>query len=412
MTADSANPEHKPTHPLVYLVLITPFGIVAGYLTVTLAFLFGRAGISAEAIATLIGIGMIPHTWKCFWAPVVDTTLRRKTWYVIGTVIAALGLFCLGALPVKDGVTTLMISVAVLAQTATTLLGMATDSLMAYSSTPEEKGRAAGWFQAGNLGGSGLGGGAALWIAEHTSTVWLPGATMAVICLLCIIALRYVPEPALSDRKLSLWHNITLVGKDLWSVSLSRLGYLGLLICFLPIGTGAASNVFAAIAGEWQASADVVATVNGAMNGLVSAAGCLVGGYICDRLGRKQCYALFGFVLAVCAVAMAFAPRTQLMYVIFVNLYSFINGLCYAAFSAVVLEAIGKGAAATKYNVFASLSNVPIAYLTVANGWVSTHWGTGAMLCFEASAGVLGILLFALIAWVSRPEGRLAAGLR
>jgi hypothetical protein len=34
----------------------------------------------------------------------------------------------------------------------------------------------------------------------------------------------------------------------------------------------------------------------------------------------------------------------------------------------VIVDAIGLGAAATKYNVFASLSNMPIAYMTLVAG--------------------------------------------
>jgi len=41
---------------------------------------------------------------------------------------------------------------------------MAADSLKAHATAPEEKGRA-GWSYAGNLGGSGLGGGAGMWLA-------------------------------------------------------------------------------------------------------------------------------------------------------------------------------------------------------------------------------------------------------
>ena len=56
--------------------------------------------------------------------------------------------------------------------------------------------------------------------------------------------------------------------------------------------------------------------------------------------------------------------RTEANYVIYTLLYAVITGLTYAGFSAFVLEAMGTGAAATKYNVFASLSNTPIWYMT------------------------------------------------
>ena len=73
-------------------------------------------------------------------------------------------------------------------------------------------------------------------------------------------------------------------------------GPLALLIVFLPIGTGAASNLWAAVADDWHATADTVALVTGALSGIISAAGCLAGGYLCDRLDRKTAYALFGVV--------------------------------------------------------------------------------------------------------------------
>jgi len=80
--------------------------------------------------------------------------------------------------------------------------------------------------------------------------------------------------------------------------------------------------------------------------------------------------------------------------VTFVTLYWFITGLTYAAFSAVVLEAIGLGAAATKYNVFASLSNMPIAYMTLVDGWAHTRWGATAMLEAEAAICLTAIVVF------------------
>ena len=47
--------------------------------------------------------------------------------------------------------------------------------------------------------------------------------------------------------------------KDLWNVAKSRAGFLALLICFVPIGSGAASNLWAAVADDWHATAGTVA---------------------------------------------------------------------------------------------------------------------------------------------------------
>jgi predicted MFS family arabinose efflux permease len=123
-------------------------------------------------------------------------------------------------------------------------------------------------------------------------------------------------------------------------------------------------------------------------------AGCLIGGYLCDRMDRKRAYVLYGALQAACAVAMALSPRTETMYILFTMIYALITGLTYAGFSAVVLEAIGLGAAATKYNVFASLSNMPIAYMTVVAGWAQMRWGVGGMLFVEALCAAAGLLVF------------------
>ena len=83
--------------------------------------------------------------------------------------------------------------------------------------------------------------------------------------------------------------------------------------------------------------------------------------------------------------------------------YAFVQGLTYAGFSAVVLEAIGRGAAATKYNLLASLSNMPIAWVTLVNGGTYEHHGPAAFLWADAATGVGGLLVFGVaVAWSRR----------
>jgi predicted MFS family arabinose efflux permease len=148
------------------------------------------------------------------------------------------------------------------------------------------------------------------------------------------------------------------------------------------------------VASDWHASANTVALVTGVVGGVVSAIGCVLGGWICDRMHRQWAYALYGVLQALCAIAMALAPRTETSYVIFTMIYALIMGLTYAGFSAFVLEAMGTGAAATKYSVFASLSNTPIAYMTSIDGWAHARYGPAGMLYTEALFGFSGLVLF------------------
>jgi PAT family beta-lactamase induction signal transducer AmpG len=395
-----AAPSLSP-HPVVFLILILPFGVMGGYLTVTIVYLLTQAGVPVEASATLVALSYIPHTWKFAWAPIPDTTLSRKTWYLLAAGVSAVGICVTGIIPTAEESLPLLTGVVLIANVAVTFLGMSVESLMAYGSPDHAKGRAAGWFQAGNLGGQGLGGGAGLWMAQAFSAHWMAGAVLAAMCLACCLATLFVSEPQRAPRAPRYYQTLASVASDLWRVARSRRGFLGLLICFLPIGTGAASNLWSAVADDWHASAQTVALVTGVLSGVVAAAGCLVGGYACDRMNRKAAYALYGVLMAAGAVAMALAPCSESMYVAFTLLYAFISGLTYAGFSAVALEAIGRGAAATKYNLFASLSNIPIGYMTWVDGWAAARWGVGGMLYIEALVGVLALLVFVAVAALS-----------
>jgi MFS transporter, PAT family, beta-lactamase induction signal transducer AmpG len=385
------------------MFLIIPFGVMGGYVTVALAYLFSKAEVPLEQIAALVAVGIVPHTWKFLWAPLVDSFFTRKGWYLIASVLSALGILATAVMPVRADSIPLLTTIILVSNFAVTFLGMATDSLMAYATPPELKGRAGGWFQAGNLGGAGLGGGAGLWLAQRLPAPWMAGAILAVGCLLCSLALLFVPEPRSTIRAERILSTLRNVFLDLWGMAKSRIGFLALFLCFLPIGSGAAAGLWSAVAQDWQASADTVALVTGVLGGALSAVGCLAGGFICDRMNRKTAYILYGVLQAICAVGMAFAPRSELMYIVFTSLYAVITGLTYAGFTAFVLEAMGTGAAATKYNVFASLSNAPIYYMTLVDGWAHTRWGPGAMLNTEAALCIMGMVLFlGVVAFVKR----------
>ena len=383
-------------HPIAFLFLILPFGAMGGYLTVAVAYRLAQAGLAVDEIAALVAVALIPQTWKFLWAPVVDTTLTRKSWYLLGAAFSAIGIFLTGALPATAQAMAALYAVVLISNLAVTFLAMAVESLMVYGTRPDQLGRASGWFQAGNLGGQGLGGGAGLWMAQTLPAPWMSGAVVGLACALCSVALLALREPPALVRSGSYGRDVGNVLKDLWQVARSRPGMLALLVVFLPISTGAASNLWAAVADDWHASANTVALVTGVLGGVVSMVGCLFGGYLCDSLDRKKAYMLFGALQAGCAVAMALAPRTQNVFILFTLTYALITGLSYAAFSAVVLESIGLGAAATKYNVFASLSNMPIAYMTVIEGWAHTRWNVGGMLFAEAIMASAGLLVFVI----------------
>ena len=389
-------PSHKPVHPFLLTILILPMGVSTGFVSVTLGYLLSQAGVSVDKIAALVAATLLPHIFKFIWAPLIDTTLSFKKWYWIASIITSIGIIALGILPLKESSLPLLTIIILLSQFAVTFLCMATEGLMAYDVPEALKGRAGGFFQAGNLGGVGLGGGFGLFLAQRLSAIWMVTVILGILCFLCALALSYFRDPKITFREEAVSKTYKNLWKDVWNTVKSKNGLLAMLLCFLTLGTGAASNIWSSIAKDWQVNADTVAVVTGVAGGLLSALGCIIGGWICDRMNRRNAYLLFGLIGAVTAVGMAYSPRTELMFILWTSFYAIALGFSYAGFTAFTLEAIGKGAAASKYNIFAALSNAPTYFMTYVVGIAYAHSGATFMLNTEAACALGAIVVFLL----------------
>ncbi|MBK5212826.1 MAG: MFS transporter [Flavobacteriaceae bacterium] len=388
---------HKPVHPFLFTILILPMGVSVGFVSVTLGYLLSEAGVSVEKIAALVGATLLPHIFKFIWAPLVDTTLSFKKWYLMASIISSVGIIATGIFPLNASSLPILTLIVLASQFAITFLCMATEGLMAYDVPLALKGRAGGFFQAGNLGGVGVGGGIGLFLAQRLSAPWMVSASLGLICLACCLALFFFKDPKITIKEEQLSKTYENLFKDVWNTIKTKSGLLALMLCFLTLGTGAAGNLWASIAKDWHVSADTVALVTGIASGLISAVGCMIGGYICDRMNSRNAYLLFGLLAAAAAAGLGYAPRTEMMFIIGTSFYAMTTGLCYAGFTAFVLEAIGKGAAATKYNIFAALSNSPIYLMTYVVGIAYTHLGAKGMLNTEAAFAVGAVLLFIVV---------------
>ena len=230
------------------------------------------------------------------------------------------------------------------------------NGIMAKCIEESNKGKASGWYQAGSLAGVGLGGGAGLWLATHY-TVVIAGI---VLCTASAV-------------------------------------FALVILLMMPIGTGAAANIWSAIGKDWNTNADTVALITGVVSGLVSAVGCIAGVFIIDRWGNWVAYLGSGILCALVTFIMAILPMQPAVYIGGVLTYTFGIGLINAAFTSVILFAIGKKHVATKYSLIASLGNLPVVYMTAFDGWAHDKFNSKYMLMAEAIAGVLCVIIFTFI---------------
>jgi MFS family permease len=390
-------PARRPPPPFLYFILFLPFGATTAFVGTTIVNMWSTAHVGEAALGAMVAMNILPHTFKVLWAPIVDTVWNGRAWYIVGNIISSAAIIATGLIPMTKDHVDLLTGLVLLNGFATTFVGMTTEALMAHASPPEQRGLAAGWSQAGNVGG-GVVGGLALMLFQQTTIAWLPGVVVGLILASCSVVLLWfrpihpVDKPRFADAMKELV-------RDIKGIFWSRNGALAVALSLLPIGSGAAANLFAAdkFIAEWHIAPNLVPWLNGALGGAGAMLGSLAGGWLSNNIDKKRAYALSGVALAVAAFAMALLPRNGANYVIWVLAYNFAIGMCYGSYTAFVLDIIGKGAAATKYNMLASLANIPITLMGTWDGRISEHRGHGAMLWFDGAMGVAGAVVLMLI---------------
>ena len=383
------------TKPGNILFLVLPSGISSGFVTVALPFLLTKNGFPVATTAGIIALGVSSNLWRFLWGPVVDLSLSLKKWYWIGfaATAASLILLCFTPFTVKGA---LLLSVIVfISQVAGTFMLLPVNSFMVKSIEANKKGQASGWYQAGSLLGTGIGGGAGLWLAEHYKAQ-VAGLVLCGMSFIFALVIFFIKDINHNKNK-TILQGITGMGKDIFEMLKIPVALYAIVLFMTPIGSGASANIWSAIATDWKTGADTVALVTGILSGLVSALGCIAGGYIADKWGVWKAYLGCGAFCALAAFVMAVMPFIPAVYISGVLIYAFSTGLIYAAFTALILFVIGKKHAATKYSLLASLGNISVVYMTASNGWVHDAFNSKYMLLWEAFAGILFVILFSII---------------
>lgn len=365
---------------------------------VLIPFLPRKHGVLPDRIAKVIAISSIPNVWYFLWSPVVDIGLLRRHWVLIASGVSAVCAAAAISIPTLSlgQLTILLLGGNVICMLLSSACGAVLTTLHA-----SQRGRASGWYQAGNLGGGALGAGAAIWLADKMPLPALALSAAAMIFLPALAAL-FISEEAVP--RMAVIPLFRAMGRDVWDVLRAPATLMGLVFFLSPVGSAAVANLISSVGPDYHASDSQVAFVSGVAGGLLSAFGCVLGGFLCDRMNRMNAYALAGLLSAIFAGWMALGPASALTYSGGYAGYAVAAGVAYAAFTAVELEVLGRRrhAAGTAYSLLGASGNLPIVYMTWLDGVGYKHAGARGLMGVDALAnGVGGVLLLAF-AWYAR----------
>jgi len=188
-------------------------GISQGFVTVTLPFLLTKSGFPVALTAGIVAIGLSANLWRFAWGPVVDLSLSLHKWYWLSLLacIASVMLLCFIPFTVKSA-TLLSITVFV-SQVAGTITLLPINGLMAKRIRENKKGAASGWYQAGSLAGTGIGGGAGLWLATHYNLILAGIALCAASIFFAMVMLLTQDIPYRKEKTIA--HEVKGMSRDI-----------------------------------------------------------------------------------------------------------------------------------------------------------------------------------------------------
>jgi MFS family permease len=398
----------RPTAPAVFAATILPFAAAVGYGSIAVPRWLEDEHVSLATIAWISGVTLAPHGLKILWAPLIDLLGRRRTWFTWMALLTSVLLCALAWIPSLSAHMPLFMVLCTAAQVAGTTAAAAADGLMAATTRPADQGRASGWRMAGNVGATGVLGAVAIEMAAWTDRR-MACLVLAAVVLLSTAAVLLVHEPPRARAEAAAareaLRRLREIVSDLFRTLFSREGWTGLVICAVPVGAGALTNLFSGMGDPYHASLQVVARVNGLLGGVVGAVGALAGGALADRMNRRLAYAMAGGITALSAMAMMLAPLTQSTYVWGTLAYQFANGVAFSTLAALILDMVGHSpAAATKYTAFIAVANLAGSYVTWVDGLGSELGGLGVRgaLLADTVMTALGIVALLVMVAVSR----------
>jgi PAT family beta-lactamase induction signal transducer AmpG len=151
---------------------------------------------------------------------------------------------------------------------------------------------------------------------------------------------------------------------------------------------------------------------------VISALGCVVGGFLSDRFGRKRMLALYLVGTAIPTAVMGWAmiryqwimpvdprmpgrpvpPEELVTWFWAVNIvYSVFQGLMYGTRTALFMDVCTPAVAATQFTAYMAVLNLVIWYSSLWQGHAIEKWGYPVTLFIDAGAGLLCLLLLPLM---------------
>ncbi len=412
-------------------------GIPWGFTSVAVVTQMRREGLGPGVIGAFLASLSLPYAWKWTMGPVVDVVYcdrlgRRRMWIVGAQCLMVFTL--LAAMPVDFTTELKLFTLIIFVHNFfAATQDVAIDALACCVLKEEERGLANGLMFGASYTGTALGGGGALFLTAYMdfrSTYLVVAAAVLTITFTISIRLK---ERAAEKSRVPATGSVLVAaagelgkyaGDALRAIFGSRAAFVAMVMAALPMGAFALSlQLQSSLAVELGLSNPQIANLN-VCSGLLSAAGCVVGGWLSDRLGRRRMLAVFLFATAIPTVYLAAvmqrhdwimpvdpqlpdrplaASALVTAFWAAVLVYAVFQGLVGGTRLALFMDVTTPAVAATQFTAYMAMLNLVTAYSAAWQGYAFERWGYPITLVVDAGAGLVCILL---LPWTGKRSSR------
>jgi PAT family beta-lactamase induction signal transducer AmpG len=423
---------------LAFFALYLTEGIPLGFAATAMATQMRRQGLGAAAIGAFVGAIYLPWAFKWAVGPVVDVLSsdrfgRRRAWIIAMQLLMVASLFLIMAVGMSASLATLT-AIIILHNSFAATQDVAIDALAVNTLHADERGVANGLMFGGAYLGQAVGGSGALLLAPvigFGNTYFFVAAAILVVTVFVAWPMREVPSPRPVRAEQGV---LRQVGGELREFAVatfrafagSRAAWVALLFALLPAGAYALGLALVTnLAVELGFDDSRVGQLT-LWTTVLAAAGCVAGGWLSDRLGRRRMLALFiasmslptlwlawsmsqagwimpvsdapGVVKPVASAALIATFWTTAL------VYSAFNGLMYGTRSALFMDVTTPRVAATQFTAYMALMNLTIAYSSNWQGWATEHHGYPLTLLADSLFGLLCLVFLPLMSRATPAE--------
>jgi len=420
-----------------FFLLYLTEGIPLGFTATAIATQMRRQGLGPAEIGAFVGSLYLPWAFKWVVGPFVDTFSsdrfgRRRTWIVLAQCLMVISLMV--ALPVHFTTELKLFTMIILIHNAFgATQDVAIDALAVNVLRDDERGLANGLMFSGAYLGQAVGGSGVLFLAPllgFSNTYFFVAAMILAVTVTVVLPMREPAGPPRPPRQGSAASAaLREVGQfmgDAWKAFTgSRAAWVGVFQALLPPGAFALGLALQSnLAVELGLDDARVALLN-LWSTVASAVGCVVGGMISDRFGRRRSLAVFVFCTTLPTFYLAWvmhqhgwimpvpanapnrpvpAPALVQVFWLAVIVYSVFQGLYYGTRAALFMDITTKRVAATQFTAYMAMQNLVIWYTANWQGWLVERWGYPRTLVVDCLFGMLGIGLLPLMTPSREPE--------